>query len=120
MATVLTWACAVNLTLGLATVLVIVFSVADVDALLSTSLSQSGPVGPVIQIFATAIVSRPWTTAVSLMLVATLIPCCIISDTTASRQLWAFARDGALPNSAWIQKVDVRLLVNIRVLMCSH
>ncbi|KAK0302552.1 hypothetical protein LTR01_008688 [Friedmanniomyces endolithicus] len=106
MPTVLTWASAVNFTLGLATVLVVAFSVPDVDALLSTPLSQSGPVGPVIQMFATAIVSRPWTTAVSIMLIATLIPCCINSDTAASRQLWAFAENRALPNSAWIQKVD--------------
>jgi len=115
MPTVLTWACVVNFTLGLATVLVIVFSVDDVDALLSTPLSQSGPVGPVIQMFATAIVSRPWTAAVSIMLIATLIPCCINSDTAASRQLWAFAEDGALPNSAWIQRVDVRSFTNIHI-----
>lgn len=120
MPTVLTWACAVNFTLGLATVLVIVFGVDDVDALLSTPLSQSGPVGPVIQMFATAIVSRPWTTAVSIMLIATLIPRCINSDTAASRQLWAFAEDGALPNSAWIQKVDVRSFTNIYIIQCSY
>ncbi|KAK0301578.1 hypothetical protein LTR82_018237 [Friedmanniomyces endolithicus] len=42
MPTVLTWGYAVEFTLGLATVLVIVFSVDDVDALLSTPLSQSG------------------------------------------------------------------------------
>ncbi|KAK1809999.1 hypothetical protein LTR12_015643 [Friedmanniomyces endolithicus] len=119
MPTVLTWACAVNFTLGLATVLVIVFSVDDVDALLSTPLSQSGPVGPVIQMFATAIVSRPWTTAVSIMLIATLIPCCINSDTAASRQLWAFAEDGALPNSAWIQKVDEKNGVPSNALMLT-
>ncbi|KAK1021422.1 hypothetical protein LTS16_026523 [Friedmanniomyces endolithicus] len=45
----LRWATAVNFTLGLITVLVINFSITDIDALLSTSLSQSGPVGPVIQ-----------------------------------------------------------------------
>ncbi|KAK0886716.1 hypothetical protein LTR02_017889 [Friedmanniomyces endolithicus] len=105
--------------LGLATVLVIGFSVDDVDALLSTPLSQSGPVGPVIQMFATAIVSRPWTTAVSIMLIATLIPCCINSDTAASRQLWAFAEDGALPNSAWIQKVDEKNAVPSNALMLT-
>ncbi|KAK0771020.1 hypothetical protein LTR33_011330 [Friedmanniomyces endolithicus] len=119
MPTVLTWACAVNFTLGLATVLVIGFSVDDVDALLSTPLSQSGPVGPVIQMFATAIVSRPWTTAVSIMFIATLIPCCINSDTAASRQLWAFAEDGALPNSGWIQKVDEKNGVPSNALMLT-
>ncbi|TKA70452.1 hypothetical protein B0A55_10468 [Friedmanniomyces simplex] len=102
----LRWATAVNFTLGLITVLVINFSITDIDALLSTSLSQTGPVGPVIQIFATATASRSWTTAISVLLLATFIPCCANSNTAASRQLWAFAEDGALPNSLWIRKVD--------------
>ncbi|TKA73157.1 hypothetical protein B0A55_10844, partial [Friedmanniomyces simplex] len=102
----LMWATAVNFTLGLLTVLVISFSITDIDTLLSTSLSQSGPVGPVIQMFATATASHSWTTAISVILLATLLPCCINSNTAASRQLWAFAEDGALPNSLWIQKVD--------------
>ncbi|TKA68251.1 hypothetical protein B0A55_09935 [Friedmanniomyces simplex] len=100
----LMWATAVNFTLGLITVLVIDFSITDIDALLSTSLSQSGPVGPVIQIFATATASRTWTTAISILLLATFIPCCANSNTAATRQLWAFAEDGALPKSLWIRK----------------
>ncbi|TKA48334.1 hypothetical protein B0A55_13357, partial [Friedmanniomyces simplex] len=54
----------------------------------------------------TATASRSWTTAVFTLLLLTLIPCCINSNTSASRQLWAFAEDGALPNSAWIGNVD--------------
>lgn len=108
----LIWATAVNFTPGLITVLVINFSITDINALLSTSLSKSGPVGPVIQIFATATTSLSWTTAISVLLLATFIPCFANTKMAASRQSWAFAEDGALPNSLWIRKVDVIALVN--------
>ncbi|KAK1809215.1 hypothetical protein LTR12_016430 [Friedmanniomyces endolithicus] len=102
------WAYSANCILGLCTVVAVTLSINDIDTLLSTPLSLSGPVGPVVQMLDTATASRSWTTAVFTLLLLTLIPCCINSNTSASRQLWAFAEDGALPNSAWIGNVDLR------------
>ncbi|TKA68779.1 hypothetical protein B0A55_09569 [Friedmanniomyces simplex] len=101
----LTWCAMINFSLGLITALVIDFSVADINAVFGTPLSRSGPIGPVVQIIYTATASLGWTTAIVTLLAASVVPCCINSFTAASRQLWAFAENGGLPGSTWIQQV---------------
>lgn len=73
----------------------------DVDAILSTRLGV-----PWVQILYNATNSYAATMTLT-CIVGFLITCCLINNvTTASRQLWSFARDGGIPCSPFFAKVQ--------------
>lgn len=72
----------------------------DVDSVLNTSFGQ-----PWVQIVYNATGSYAAAMALA-CLVGLLIVCCLINNvTTASRQLWSFARDGGVPFSSFFAQV---------------
>jgi amino acid transporter len=72
----------------------------DVDAILSTTFGQ-----PWIQVLFNATKSRVGTSIMTALLCVLLLFCSVNSITTASRQLFAFARDQGLPFSGWLAHV---------------
>ncbi|KAF2198697.1 amino acid transporter [Delitschia confertaspora ATCC 74209] len=92
-----------NGALGFSMILVILFCIGDVDTALST------PTGyPFIEIFRNATQSKAGATAMASILIAMIIFATFGFLASASRQMWAFARDQGLPFSSIISKVDRR------------
>jgi len=73
----------------------------DVAAVLNTRLGQ-----PWIQVLLNATESRIATSIMTAFLSVMLLCCAVNSITTASRQLFAFARDKGLPFSGWLAHVS--------------
>ncbi|ORY16633.1 amino acid/polyamine transporter I [Clohesyomyces aquaticus] len=92
-----------NGALGFAMMIVIMFSIGNVDEALAT------PTGyPFIEIFRNATQSKASATAMTSILIALIIFATFGYLASASRQLWAFARDQGLPFSNVIAQVDRR------------
>lgn len=92
---------AVNYSIGLVTMIAIVFVVGDVEEVLATTTGQ-----PWIQIVWNATQSKTPTLVFMAFTIFFLIFCAVNANTTSSRQIFAFARDGGLPFSPWISRVS--------------
>jgi len=73
----------------------------DVDQLLATEYAQ-----PYVQIFYNVTQSKSASTALTALVFVLLMFGIINQVTTTSRQLWSFARDGGLPWSPWLSRVN--------------
>lgn len=81
-----------------------VYNLGDLEAVLNT------PTGyPFIQVFYNATGSKGGATAMTLILTLSAMANAMTNMATASRQLWAFARDGGVPFHSWFAKVQPRL-----------
>lgn len=86
----------------------ILYCIGDIEAALST------PTGyPFIEIFTYATRSIGGGTAVSALVVVMFGLCTISTLASASRQLWAFARDNAVPNARIMSYVHPRMKVPV-------
>jgi amino acid transporter len=86
--------------LGIAAFIAILFSVGDIQAALDS------PTGyPFIEIFFSATHSRSGTTAMAVVLIVLIICATFGYVASASRQLWAFARDRGVPFSKQVSHV---------------
>ncbi|KAI9840833.1 MAG: hypothetical protein M1838_003892, partial [Thelocarpon superellum] len=91
----------INGVLGFAILIAILFCIGDIDSALTT------PTGyPFIAIFVQATNSNAGASAMTAIVVGVLILGSIGVLTTASRMLWAFARDNGVPASKYISRVD--------------
>ncbi|KAI1947706.1 hypothetical protein LOZ12_003156 [Ophidiomyces ophidiicola] len=91
----------VNYLVGFMVLLASMFVVGDVQKVLET------PTGaPWVQIILNATQSRIPTLIFMALIIFFLVFCAINANTTSSRQLFAFARDGGLPCSEWISHVS--------------
>ena len=82
-------------------ILTFCFCIGDIDSAISTPTGQ-----PYIQVFYNATGSRAGTT-VMVVLIALLTLCNTVNNVaSASRQLYAFARDGGLPYSSTLSYVS--------------
>lgn len=63
---------------------------------------------PYIQVFYNATGSKGGATAMSMILVLSSVANAMTNMATASRQLWAFARDGGVPFHTWFAHVPAR------------
>ena len=98
-------------------VITLCFTLGDVQSVLATKTGY-----PFIQIFYNATHSLEATNVMTTIFIIVFISAVISEIATSSRQLWAFARDGGLPASAWIAKVTLQLLrqiLAVRQLMLS-
>jgi choline transport protein len=86
--------------MGFVMVVTFCFCITDLQAALDTSTGY-----PFIEVFYAATNSKAGTTVMVLILVLLIVCCCISQLATASRQTFAFARDGALPFSSVWSKV---------------
>lgn len=86
----------------------ILYCIGDID------LALTSPTGyPFIEIFTHATRSIVGGTAVSALIVTMFAFCTVSTLASASRQLWAFARDNAVPNAKLISYVHPRMKVPI-------
>lgn len=86
----------------------ILYCIGDIEAALST------PTGyPFIEIFTYATRSVSGGTAVSALVIVMFGACAISTLASASRQLWAFSRDNAVPNARLMTYVHPRMKVPI-------
>lgn len=103
--TVVPWAIVatimVNGVLGLALLIALLFCLGDVNAALNT------PTGfPFIEIFAQATNSNTAATVMTCLILFLLAASGSGGMATASRLLWSFARDNAVPFSGYIKRVS--------------
>ncbi len=82
-------AVASNAVMLLAVGITYIFCIGDLTSVLSTSTGQ-----PVIQVLFNTTQNNAGTTIITLVIVIILLSACVGQVTTASRQLWSFARDG--------------------------
>ena len=68
----------------------------------------ASPTGlPYVQVIYNATLSRAATLAMVAFIIFFFIFCAVNQNTTSSRQLYAFARDGGLPFSGWVSYVSI-------------
>lgn len=94
------WSIVVNGALAFIMAITLIFTLGDVDNLLGSVTRQ-----PFIQQYYNATKSYGGTNAMVAVVVIMLTASCISEVATASRQIWAFARDRGLPGSVWISRV---------------
>jgi choline transport protein len=92
---------AVNYLIGFGMLLAFIYVVGDVDSVLSTATGQ-----PWIQVIWNATQSRTGTIIMTAVVAFFFLFAAVNTNTTSSRQLYAFARDGGLPFSRWISHVS--------------
>lgn len=90
----------VNYILGFAMLLTTIFVIGDLDSVANTATGQ-----PYIQVIWNATQSRGGTIAFAAIISFLFFFAAVNTNTTSSRQLYAFARDGGLPCSKWICRV---------------
>jgi amino acid transporter len=105
----------VNGTLGIAAFIAVLFSIGDIQAALDS------PTGyPFIEIFFSATHSRAGATAMASVLIVLIICATFGYVASASRQLWAFARDRGVPFSKQISHVRSLILSNFSCNLLSR
>ena len=100
------WTLLINGVLGFAMLITLCFCLGNVENILST------PTGyPFIQVFYNTTNSHTGTTVMTCILIVLTICGAISNVATASRQLFAFARDNGLPFSKFLAYVSRSVLV---------
>jgi amino acid transporter len=92
---------AVNYTIGFLMTVAAIAVVGDVAEILATPFGL-----PFVQVIYNATLSRNATIVIVALIIFFFFFCAINQNTTSSRQLYAFARDGGLPFSAWLSYVS--------------
>lgn len=101
------WSTVINGALGWVMIITFCFCLGNLDEVLSSATGY-----PYIQVFYNATQSTRGTTAMSSFVIFMSIAGNLTMIATASRQLYAFARDQAVPFSPWISKVAWDLPLN--------
>lgn len=96
---------AINASLALLMSVILIFTLGDVESILSTSTGY-----PFIQVFYNTTQSYAGTNVLLAIVIILLTACCISEVATASRQIWSFARDRGLPGSTWLSHVIPMLM----------
>jgi choline transport protein len=95
-----------NGALGFAALIALLFSIGDIESALTS------PTGyPFIQVFYNATKSRAGTTVMTCIIIVLIICATFGYVAAAFRQLWAFARDRAVPFSGTLAKVCLQSLL---------
>lgn len=103
----------VNGIIGFAYCLMLLFSLGDLDTILSTPLGF-----PFMQIFLDTTKSPAGATVMSLIISLIAVAANAAGLTSTSRTSWALARDNATPKAAWFAHVDPKLLIPVRMVIC--
>ncbi|KAL9011195.1 MAG: hypothetical protein Q9173_003943 [Seirophora scorigena] len=109
------WSIFISIITGFVMVLTICFAVDDIESVLSSPTGQ-----PYIQIFFNTTGSRAGTSAMTAV-IATMTLCNAVNNVaSASRQLYAFARDRGLPFSGFLSQVHPHRAIPLNsLLVCS-
>ena len=104
----ITFSIFLNGTLGLGMAFALLFCIGDVNAALNTRTAY-----PFMEIFDQAVQNLPGA-AIMISIVICLSLCAIVGQAaSASRQLWAFSRDRAVPGWRYVQHVNARSSIPI-------
>lgn len=95
------WTIVINGILGFATVLVFLFCISDVDAALASPTGYD-----FIEVFFSATNSYAGTSVMTEILIVLVTCASLCFLASASRQVFAFARDGGLPFSEFLDHVS--------------
>lgn len=104
----------INTLAGLLFLIPIVFVLPDLKFL--ANLASAQPVPPIIKV---AVGSSGGAFALLVPIMVLGILCGVGCITASSRCIWAFARDGAMPGSGWLTRVNTRLGVPINAMTMS-
>ncbi|KAL8997684.1 MAG: hypothetical protein Q9169_003091 [Polycauliona sp. 2 TL-2023] len=94
------WGASINAILGYLAVFTLCFTMTDIDRLIT---SETG--SPFLQLFYDVTKSNAGTAVMAAIIIITLIMAVVSEVATASRQIWAFARDDGLPFSSVLRRV---------------
>lgn len=108
------WSVNINGLMGWLTAITLCYCIGDLSTVLDT------PTGyPFIQVFYNSTQSLPATNFMTIIVLFMATFSCVTIMASASRQIFAFARDQALPFSGWISKVHPTLGVPVNsVIIC--
>ncbi|RMZ84563.1 hypothetical protein DV737_g1207, partial [Chaetothyriales sp. CBS 132003] len=95
------WSVVLNGSLAFVMGCTLIFCVGDLDSVLNTVTYE-----PFIQVFYNATQSYSGTNTMVALVIILLTACCISEVATASRQIWAFARDKGTPGWSWLARVS--------------
>lgn len=99
---------------GFAMLIAILYCIGDIDAALNTPTMY-----PFIEILTQGARSVGGGTALAALLVTMFTLATLAAVASASRQLWAFARDNAVPNARFISYVHPRMKVPLVSIFCT-
>lgn len=109
---VMMWTSGVNGALGFIMLVTFIYTIGDLESVLAT------PTGfPYIQVFYNATGSKGGATAMTMILVLSSVANAMTNMATASRQLWAFARDRGVPFHTTFAKVPARFEVPMNAIL---
>ncbi|KIW86242.1 hypothetical protein Z517_01637 [Fonsecaea pedrosoi CBS 271.37] len=91
----------VNITLVFVLITTLCFTTGD-----QTSAATSATGYPFIQVFYNATNSFAGTNVLTAIIIVMMAACAVSEVAAASRQIWAFARDGGLPGSPWLARIS--------------
>ncbi|KAK1079253.1 hypothetical protein LTR33_006541 [Friedmanniomyces endolithicus] len=108
------WSTYVNASLGFIMVVTLIFTMGDLTVI------AASPTGwPFLQVFFNATQSYAGTSVMSLLLILPLTGSVIACVATASRQIWAFARDNGVPFSATVRHIYPKSSIPLNAIMIS-
>ena len=103
-----------NAILGFVMAITLSFTLGDVESILSS------PTGyPFIQLFYNTTGSLAGASVLVVIVILTLLSAAIAEVATASRQLWSFARDGGVPCSAWVGRIQPNWNIPLNAVLIS-
>ena len=102
----------INGVLGLGWVIVVLYSIGDVDAAINTTTGY-----PIIEIFYQAVESAPAASAMMSCIIIIIICAVFAVLASTSRLTWAFARDNGLPFSTFFAHVNPTYNIPIRTIV---
>jgi amino acid transporter len=103
-----------NAILGFVMAVTLSFTLGDVESILSS------PTGyPFIQLFYNTTGSLAGASVLVVIVILTLLSAAIAEVATASRQLWSFARDGGVPCSAWVGRIQPNWNIPLNAVLIS-
>ncbi|KAK3066438.1 hypothetical protein LTR53_017215, partial [Teratosphaeriaceae sp. CCFEE 6253] len=108
------WSTYVNAFLGFIMVITLIFTLGDLDEILAS------PTGwPFLQVFYNVTQSYAGTSVMALLLMLPLTGSVIACVATASRQIWAFARDNGVPFSATVRHIYPQTSIPLNAILIS-
>jgi amino acid transporter len=100
--------------LGFVMAITLSFTLGDVESILAS------PTGyPFIQLFYNTTGSLAGASVLVVIVILTLISAAIAEVATASRQLWSFARDGGVPFSHWVGRIQPNWNIPLNAVLIS-
>ncbi|KAK3723780.1 hypothetical protein LTR37_001661 [Vermiconidia calcicola] len=108
------WATYINASLGFLMVITLIFTMGDL-----VELSKTATGFPFVQLFYNATESYAGATVLTVITMLPLWGSCIACIATASRQIWAFARDSGVPFSNVVRQIYPRWSIPLNAIIIS-